>query len=148
MSEKSLPEIYAEMIDNAIDEGGVYPHQAVLRGTDGGLRICALAVNVPELIKHFWNTVGSVEEAIYGIDMTTRSGQGTHYADALVLAHWTRAPGRNLTDPDCLKVGVINYQNTPRLVDPIDWHNSHWDHWVRAVFPSYLPPFLIRVESA
>jgi len=135
------------MIERVIDEEGVYPHQGMARKQDGKLEVLALAVDVPTLIKTFWNKLGDSEEVIFGLDMTTRPDQGTRYADALVLAHWRKDPSKELADPSCLRVGVINYQHEPRIVDPIDWDNSHWDHWVRSVFPTYRPPFLIRVDS-
>lgn len=145
--QRSLTDDYFDVIERAIDEKGVYPHQGLVLKKDNKLEMHALIVGVPELVAHFWNQLGDSEEVIYGIDMTTRPDQGTRYADALVLAHWTRDPSKKLTDPSCLRVGVINYQHEPRIVDPIDWDNSHWDHWVRSVFPKYRPPFLIRVES-
>lgn len=143
-----LTKTYFDMIERIIDEDGVYPHQGMVRKKGDKLEMHSLAVDIPTLIKHFWNQLGEAEEVIYGIDMTTRLNQGTRYADALVLAHWTRDPGKKLSDPSLLRVGVINYQDEPRIVDPIDWDNNHWDHWVRAVFPKYRPPFLIRVESS
>jgi hypothetical protein len=142
-----LPDVYFEMIERVIDEEGVYPHQGVARKKDDSLEVMAIAVDVPTLIQTFWNKLGESEEVIVGIDMSTRPNQGTHYADALVFAHWTRDPSKKLTDEDCLRVGVINYQHEPRIVDAIDWENTHWTHWVRAVFPNYRPPFLIRTES-
>ena len=149
MSGNQLTKDYFELIERVIDEEGIYPHQALVTTEDGGLQMHALAVDVPTLIRHFWNTIGTSKEVVYGLDMSTRPDQGTRYADALVLAHWTKLPGKPLSDPECLKVGVINYQDEPRIVDPIDWENSHWDQWVRATFnsPTYKPPFLVRVES-
>jgi hypothetical protein len=143
-----LTKTYFEMIERIIDSDGVYPHQGLVLKKGDKLEMHSLAVNVPELVAHFWNQLGDAEEVIYGIDMSTRPGQGTRYADALVIAHWTSSPGKDLADPSCLRVGVINYQNEPRIVDPIDWNNSHWDHWVRSVFPQYRPQFLIRTLKA
>jgi len=146
MSE-TLPETFMGMVKIAIDEEGVYPHQMISMDKDGGLQVHAMAVEVPDLVQHFWNKLGESEEVIVGIDMSTRPDQGTRYADALVVAYWKRAAGKKLTDPSCLQVGVINYQNEPRIVDDYDWENTHWDHWVRSVFPTYRPPFLVRVEQ-
>jgi len=143
---KSITDVFFDMINIAIDEDGVYPHQMVTMDKEGAFQIHAMAVDLPTLLTHFWNKLGESEEVVVGIDMETRPNQGTKYADALVLAHWKRDPSKKLTDPECLSVGVINYQNEPRVVEPIDWDNSHWDHWVRAVFPKYRPPFLVRVE--
>ena len=147
MSDKPLPEVYMDMINIAINEDGVYPHQMIAMAKDKSLQIHAMMVDVPTLVEHFWNKLGESEEVIVGIDMQTRPDQGTHYADALVITYWTRAAHKKLTDPSCLQVGVINYQHEPRIVDAIDWKNNHWDHWVRSVFPKYRPPFLIRVET-
>lgn len=147
MSDKPLPEVFMDMVNIAIDEDGIYPHQMVAMAKDGGLQVHAMMVDLPNLVQYFWNKLGDSEEVIVGIDMSTRPDQGTKYADALVIAYWRRDPDKKLTDPSCLKIGVVNYQNEPRIIDPIDWDNDHWDHWVRSVFPKYLPPFLIRVES-
>ena len=140
-----LIETYFHAIERAIDEKGVYPHQGLLRKGEG-LEVHALALDFPELVRHFWDQLGESDEVIYGVDMTTRPGQGTRYADALVVVHWTRDRDKKLADLSCVKVGVINYQHEPRIVDPIDWDNSYWDGWVRGVFPKYRPSLLVRVE--
>jgi len=145
---KTLPQMFFELIERSIDEEGVYPHQMLVLKQDDTLEMHALAVDVPQLINHYWNKLSDAKEVIVGLDMSTRPNQGTLYADALVFAYWTRPTSMTmkLSDPSCLQVGVINYQFEPWIVDPIDWKNTHWDHWVRAVFPNYRPPFLIRLE--
>ena len=146
-TKKSLPDIYLGIISRVIDADGVYPHQAVCMDKDGSLQIYALAIDVPTWCRLFWEKVQEFEEVIFGLDMTTRPDQGTRYADALVFVHWTRNVARKLGDPECFRVGVINYQDDPRIVDDIDWTNDHWNHWLRAVLGESRPPFLVRVEK-
>lgn len=149
---KPLPDIYAESVANVIDERGVYPHQAMALRTDGSLRMMALDTDVHEWSRLFWNEVqglnGQNAEVIFGLDMSTRPNQGTEFADALVLVHWTHDPDKKLADPSCFKTGVINYQHEPRIVRPIDWNNEHWQHWMQSWLQSTRPPFLVRTQKA
>ncbi len=46
-----------------------------------------------------------------------------------------------------LKVGVINYQNEPRIVRPWDWGNVFWTAQVLREAKATRPPFRITLDS-
>jgi hypothetical protein len=128
MSDNELIEMFSQMISLAIDEKGVYPHQMVSRQGEA-VRVTALAVdNAGQAINKAWDEINDgADELAIGIDMMTKPDQGTEFADALVLGHFTRQEGKMTTNPECWRIGVINYQNEPRIIRDIDWENSHWD---------------------
>lgn len=119
---EQLPEIFHDLISNAIDEAGVYPHQAIAKRADGKLEMMALdgallgvlvaKANEPQIV-----------ELIYGFDRMTRPGQGTEFADCLAGAYYQQGAGwRPL---------VIDYQHEPRIVRPINWANGFWAQAIR-----------------
>lgn len=128
MSDNGVIETFNQMISMVIDENGIYPHQMVSRKGEA-VRITALAVdNAGQAVSKAWEEINDgADELAFGVDMSTRPGQGTEFADALVLGHFTRQSGKKTTNPDCWRIGVINYQNEPRIVRDIDWENSHWN---------------------
>jgi len=140
--------MYEGMISTAIDEEGVYPHQSLFREKCGKIDVVVIVGPPRDAINQFWNRLGSYEEVCFGLDMTTRPGQGTKYADALVFVHWQREADKKLMDPSCFKVGVINYQHEPRKVDPIDWDNEFWQEEFLKILATARPEFLVRVESS
>ena len=116
MSE-SLPETFWSMIEGMIDEQGVYPQQ-LLHITDGELSCCSLMLDPPQIVPLAKKLVAQgAEELIFGLDRTTRPGQGTEFADVLTCAHYKDGEWR---------VGVINYQHEPRIVRDWDWNNEFW----------------------
>lgn len=146
---KSAAEIYASTVESVIDESGVYPHQAIAVRDDGSMQMMALDVDIHTWSRLFWENVqGPNTAVIFGLDMRTMPDQGTEFADALVFVHWQRDPDKKLADPSCFRTGVINYQNEPRIVRPIDWDNSHWQHWMRSWLQKTRPAFLVRLEKA
>jgi hypothetical protein len=124
-TDKSLPELFRLLVAAAIDEDGVYPHQAVVRYADGRTECLALGLS-GEMVCHF--VVGKayhadVTEVIYGVGRFARTGQGTRFADVVAGAYFQRELGwRPL---------VIEYQHAPRIIRPIDWANRHWVDLVR-----------------
>ena len=115
-------ETFVKLIDIAMDEDGVYPHQAVgqKRGEDG-LTIFAVAVrNSSEWRGFLHQNVRDFKELVASLDINTGPDQGTKYDDALIVFHWTGSD---------YKIGVINYK--PELIEPIDWDNSYWSDRMR-----------------
>jgi len=64
-----------------------------------------------------------------GLDRTTKPGQGTEFADVLTCVLWDAQKDEFTAKEwrEWLKIGVINYQNEPRIVRPIDWDNEYWN---------------------
>lgn len=124
MSDKSLPETYYDLASIAIDEKGVHPQIAVLRKDDDGLEIMALDMGAEEIV-HFLArrlAIGNVKELVFGLDRSTRPGQGTEFADVLTVQHW---------DGVQWHPSVINYQHEPRIVRPYDTNNTFWNDALR-----------------
>lgn len=117
MSEQSPPEIFWEMVAGSIDEEGVYPQQ-MITVEDGALCVHALCINPPQIMQLVKRKIAEgVEELIFGLDRTTKPGQGTEFADVLTCGHYKDGQWR---------VGVINYQHEPRIVRDWDWDNEFW----------------------
>jgi len=150
MTKKSkLLDMFETMVKSTIDEQGVYPHVMISIDYKEQINVSALACSPEEAAAEFWKQTGVCEEIVFGLDMTTAPGQGTKYDDALVLAYWKRPDAEtNLADLENFTIGVINYQNEPRIVDEIDWDNEHW----KVTFPSMLrhfhPGSIIRVQRS
>jgi len=76
-------------------------------------------------------------ELIYGLDRTTKPGQGTEFRDCLAGAHISMPINKIFI----AKPFVINYQITPRIVRNYDWNNTFWKTAVQKelmqLFPLY-----------
>lgn len=119
MPDKSLPETLFELVESSIDAEGVYPQHCVFIDKDGKVNMCAMALDGEQIMDIVIKQVRSGEavELVVGIDMWTKEDQGTEFADVIVVCHFK--------DGDW-KVGVIDYQNSPRIVSPLRWDNRHW----------------------
>lgn len=120
-----LVETFYRMAETAIDRVGVYP-QIAIAVIDGQTNVMSLALDGYEV----WRAVNrlfapdrpAVQELVFGLDRSTKPGQGTEFADVLTLLHYD---GKTWTP------GVINYQDQPRVVRPIDWDNPFWNAQLR-----------------
>jgi len=118
--------------------------------SDGAREVFALAVGPEESAELFWQTIGMApadkqrEELLWGWDIATKPDQGTEFADAFVFVHWARIPGKKLAVREAFRVGVLNYQNEPRVVRPVDWNNQHWTQWILGFLQAHRPPFLMH----
>ena len=147
--EKSLVEQYVEFSTNRIDEDGIQPNMGwAKRHADGKLVVFAIVASPEDWARLFWKEVGSKspsevnDELVFGLDMVTKEGQGTEFADALVFVHWKRDPDKKLADSSCFRVGVVNYQHEPRVVRPVDWENEHWTQWTLGWLKQHHPGLL------
>ena len=122
--EKDLPTIFHKIITDYIDEKGVYPHQCIW--LDQNDKICIAAMDLlPDQVYYHVESVLLLEkpkELIFGLDRSTKEGQGTEFADVLVAIHFKNGK---------YKVGVINYQFEPtKIVRDWDWDNEFWNNAV------------------
>lgn len=131
----------------SIDEKGIYPQPGLVIRDDGTKEICALAQHPLDIYKWFWERVltDNVSELLFGLDRTTQEGQGTKYADVLTCVHWKRDFDSNPLD--AFRVGVINYQHDPRIVDPFDWDNSFWQGRIGYELKQTRPAFILTKAS-
>jgi len=130
--------MFYNYVADVIDTKGVYPYPAMWRMLDKKLLSdgCppeeALALNVGamdlkphQVILHLLRArMEGAVEMIYGIDRSTKPGQGTTLSDVLACAYWS-------TDTGWL-VGVIEYNvsDQGKTVLPWNWHNPFWTELV------------------
>jgi hypothetical protein len=129
-------EAFESWCESSVDEKGIYPLPMVSLLKDGTLEMGALAVSAPEAYEAFFRKIvkREVKAVIFGLDRTTKPGQGTEFADVLTCVLWTEGKDDWGSGEwrEWLRVGVINYQNEPRVIRPIDWKNEFWDEMVRS----------------
>lgn len=128
---RKVVEAFEQWCSTAVDEKGIYPFPMIAIANDGTMEVSALAVSPTEAIEHFMKKIvkREVKAIMFGLDRTTKPGQGTEFADVLTCALWEArkdefGPGEWR---EWLTVGVVNYQNEPRIVRPIDWGNAFWN---------------------
>jgi hypothetical protein len=82
-----------------------------------------------------------VTAAVFGLDRSTRPGQGTEFAGVLTCVSYVKAVEQiwGFRARDQFRFGVINYQHAPRIVRPIDWKNLFWIEQLRREFFHCLP---------
>lgn len=117
---KSLTYQFHEVISRAIDEQGVFPHQC-LDIKDGKVTMSAVAINDPAQAYVYVKSImltRKPDQLAFGLDRFCKEGQGTTLNDCITGAY------RN---EGTWKPFVIEYQNEPRIVKPIDWENAFWN---------------------
>jgi hypothetical protein len=143
----NLVEEFERMSALAIDDNGIYPHNGMVVDKDDKLCLCALDLKPAEVFQWLWQqvTVESAKEVIFGLDRSTKPGQGTEFDDVLTCCHWRE----DLADKwnRAYRIGVINYQIEPRIVRPIDWDNEFWKKQMGAEVRQFTPPFRMVVKK-
>ncbi len=133
-SEQKLIQSYMVIVKSHVNEEGIYPHIFISKTDKEKLVIGFIDMTktrdiwrqLMKIWKHPTNS-GKVVEMIFGMDRTSKSGQGTLYDDCLPFIYANQTDG-NLK----LKVGVINYdvKKIGTEIDPvdekIDWDNPLW----------------------
>lgn len=115
---KDLFKFYWDLTVLAIDENGVFPHNAIVINQEGTTELMALMVDSKDALKAIANVIRkNPKELIFGMDRTCREGQGTTLKDCVAGCH--------------LKDGkftpfIIEYQHNPRIVKPMDYENQFW----------------------
>ena len=137
---------FFEYVEEMIGDEGVYPYPGIALMPDGKIEIAALAIEPSGVFRWFWDMVsikGAVE-CMTGLDRTTREGQGTEFNDILTCWCWKEGLDGKPWNKS-FRVAVINYQNEPRIVRPLDWDNKFWNSRIAAEVSASAPPF--RVTS-
>ncbi len=125
MDSVNLANDYYDLIVGSIDEKGVYPHQMLVLQKNGKVGVYALALTEPHQVLNTMMKVLVDEkpaQLIFGMDRFTKPGQGTTLSDCVAGAFW---------NGDAWRVFVIEYQNEPRIVKPMDWDNEFWKKSVK-----------------
>ncbi len=147
----NLVEEFERMVAVGIDENGVYPHPGMILDIDGKLIVCALDLKPDEIFQWFWNavTIENAQEVIFGLDRSTKPGQGTEFNDVLTCCHWREdlADGESPKWSRAFRIGVINYQYEPKIVRPIDWDNEFWKKQMGAEVRQFTPPFRMKITK-
>ena len=128
---KKVVDAFEQWCSTAVDEKGIYPFPMIAITNDGTMEVSALAVSATEAIEHFMKKIvkREVKAIMFGLDRTTNPGQGTEFADVLTCALWEARKDEFGSGEwrEWLTIGVVNYQNEPRIVRPIDWKNEFWN---------------------
>lgn len=143
-----LVERFHEYVLGMIDEKGVYPSPGMSVDADGKMQVAALC-EPDTAFNWFWNqvTIKQAKECIFGLDRSTRDGQGTEFADVLTCVHWKEGMDGKPWDTS-FRIGVINYQNDPRIVRPFDFANEFWSEKMTGEAKSFRPSFRMKVTAA
>lgn len=117
--EKDIVEAYYSLIKIAIDKHGVYPHHLIVESDDGGWNACALDIATSEAMTFLVSEFkAGPAKLICGFDRTCLSNQGTTLGDCVAGHYWDGVKWSSF---------VIEYQENPRIVKPIDWDNKFWN---------------------
>jgi hypothetical protein len=147
---QELLDKFVNHVNVTMDKRGVYPTPVMYRDLDDGLNVSALLSDMSprQCLEYFWSIpcLAQGKAVIMGIDRFTQPGQGTEFRDVLTLFLWWDDPA--ITWYDSYKVGVINYQNKPRIVRPIDWDNAFWNKQLIHELRSTRPRYKISIERA
>lgn len=147
MAEPELLQQFCDWAAGSIDDEGVYPYPAMWRERDGKLALGVLDLGPGEVFDHVWRqiTCELATELIFGLDRSTKPGQGTEFADVLTCAHWF--PDFHKSWNAAWKPFVINYQHEPRIVRPPDFENEFWNEKIRAELQATCPPFRMKTSE-
>lgn len=146
MTHEEFIQHFYRHITNIMDETGISPSPCVALGKDGTLMFHALDLPPESVLHHFWElvTVKEAQMVLFGLDRTTREGQGTEFADVLTCVFWWNDP--EVKWNKSFKIGVVNYQFEPRIVRPIDWQNEFWTKQLTAELYGCVPKFRISTN--
>lgn len=135
MNEPKLLLPFVEYVKTLIDEEGVFPFPMMSRtrkplSMDEKTCIAAMALPSGESLNLIWKQITSyaTTELIFALDRSTRSGQGTEFADVLTGAHWH--PSFHASQKAAWRTFVINYQHEPRIVREPDFENEFWNEQI------------------
>lgn len=117
-----FPKLMRDSVVTMMDAKGVYPYPAFALHADGHLD--CLMFDLPP--KQVFGEIKKLlhkgcTEIIFGLDRSTKPGQGTKYDDVFVCSYFKDGEW---------KVGVINYippkDGQETVVDDWDWDNEWW----------------------
>jgi len=132
--EKKVIDVFYQTAIGGIDEKGIFPFPLVAMQKDGTLLLESLAIAGEEAYHVFLKKIvkKEVDAIMFGLDRTTKEGQGTEFSDVLSCVFWSAQ--EEWTEPGAwrkwLKIAVLNYQNEPRITRPLDWNNECWTKMV------------------
>lgn len=137
--------MFYNYVAGVIDQEGVYPYPAMWHTVDPNLlkdgcppeealrlNVAALDLKPHQVVLHLLKQrLESATELIYGIDRTTKEGQGTTLSDVLTCGYWSQTTG--------WQIGVIEYNvsNQGKTVLPWNWNNQFWTELVMQEIEHY-----------
>lgn len=122
--EKSMPHIFQEVAKVAIGDDGVFPHICIWK-KDGHVCVEAVVIKEPRhVMEHILRLFldKNPDELIYAIDRVRDRNYGIELDDFLAGAYWT---GK------AWKAFVMEYQNDPRIIKPLNYMNPFWKKTIR-----------------
>lgn len=142
-----LTERFWNYVSSVIDEDGVHPFPAMALKPSGRMEVAAI-IEGPTALKWFWDQVANegATECIFGLDRTTKPGQGTEFSDVLTCAHWSEGMDGKKWDSS-FRIGVIDYQDEPRIVRPWNWDNDYWREKMTEELKSCRPLMRVTVST-
>ena len=139
---------FHEYISRIIDEKGIHPFPGMAIIEDGKMEVAALC-EATTAFDWFWDQVTTKQskECIFGLDRSTDDRQGTEFDDVLTCVHWAEGmDGKEWATS--FRIGVINYQNEPRIVREFDFSNAFWMERMTSEVKSFRPWMRTVVKSS
>jgi hypothetical protein len=116
--------IFQKLVESSIDEEGVFPHQMIFEDCNGKLNMVAIAlydsIQCMMLLKKTFDK--GAKKIIFGLDRLCKEGQGTTLGDCVAGHYW---------NGEIWQPFVLEYQNEPRIVKPIDFENNFWNQQLK-----------------
>jgi hypothetical protein len=127
-----IVEMIHRNIAGMIDDEGVFPHQMIVLKKDGSVTMLSLSVNPPSMFKEMarWKAMPDTAELVFGLDRFCLPDQGTTLGDCVACLHW---------DGILWRTFIVEYQNEPRIVKPVDRDNAWWNATMRRESPGLFP---------
>lgn len=119
-----LPRMMLSAVESLIDKNGVYPHQMIVERKDGTVEMNSLDLSPYQVYEYAKSKASDPETSrmVFGLDRFCRDGQGTTLGDCV---------GCLIFDGERWDTFIVEYQNEPRVVKPIDYGNEFWNAALR-----------------
>lgn len=122
-----LKQMFFGMLEDAVGKEGI-PQLCLHQDTDGHYLYSRLDLSYSQILKETLKLrIDGAKELIFGIDRTTKHGQGTLFNDVYTCAHWQAGD-----DPfdGIWTIGIINYKPSTEYeeaeIHDYDWDNEFW----------------------
>lgn len=112
-----------------VEDGRLYPYPGIAieparLGEKPKTELYSFDLHPASVMKWFVEACvsGKFEQVGYAIDRHTKPGQGTKHDSLITVACWV---------DKSLHIGVIDFNVSPRIIEPVNWENSCWNKLVR-----------------
>lgn len=136
-----LPTLYHNHIGICIGQGGVYPHVMMVEDPQNKLGVFALDLKPEQVMKKAVDTLikEKPKQLMFGLDRYSKPNQGTTLGDLIGGLYW---------NGDGWRPFIIEYQDEPRIVKPLDWDNPYWKESLKREFLGFLKEVLGQTNGS